>query len=83
MRVLIPMERDATLLWFLLFVVARGSVAVVALSGWRAGTRKFLFGQLVLGGGFALLPEDALWRSRPVALLVAILQSGGFQLIFK
>jgi hypothetical protein len=79
------MRHDASLIAS--FVVARSSVAVVALSR-RTGTCRLLFGQLILGGGFALLPEDALWRSRPVALLVFcqrfdILQSGGFQLIFK
>ena len=57
------------LLWFLLFVVTCGSVAVVTLNG-RAGTCRLLFGQFILGGRFALLPEDALRRSCPITLLV-------------
>ncbi len=49
------------LIWLLLFVVAHGSVAVAALSG-RLITCRLLLGQLICGGGFALLLEDALWR---------------------
>ena len=58
------------LLRLLLFVVTQGRVAVAALSGCD-GTCRLLLGQWIwCGGGFALLPEDALWRFHPVALLI-------------
>ena len=76
------------LLWLLLFAAAHGSIVVAALSG-CVGLHRLLFGQLSWGGGFALLPEDALWRRFcPVALLVFCrsfvgLQCSSLQLIFK
>jgi hypothetical protein len=57
-----------TLLWLLLFADGHGNIVVGILSG--CGGLLFL-GRMILGGGYALLPEDALWRRFcPVALLV-------------